>query len=73
MLFLLDYKIFGVETIKELYDSNLDLKMLSKLVEKEEDGISICCVTVFCTVLISCVFQLVLSAFCFYRKCMEVA
>jgi hypothetical protein len=31
-----------------------------------------CCRTVFCIMLTSCVFQLVLFTFCFYRKRMEV-
>jgi hypothetical protein len=45
--------------------------MLIKIVETGQRGINICCMTDFCTMLTSCVFQLVSFAFCFYRKRME--
>jgi hypothetical protein len=43
-----------------------------RIVERGERGINMCCRTVFCTVSISCVFQLVPFAFYFFRKRMEV-
>jgi hypothetical protein len=51
----------------------LTLKMLMRIVEKGEHGINMCCMTVFCTVLTSFVFPLVLFTFYFCRKRMEVA
>jgi hypothetical protein len=47
-------------------------KILMRIVERGERRTNMCCRTVFCTMLTSCVFQLVLFAFCFCRKRMEV-
>jgi hypothetical protein len=51
----------------------LTSKMLMRIVEKGEHGINMCCMMVFCIVLISFVSPLVPFAFYFYRKRMEVA
>jgi hypothetical protein len=51
----------------------LTSKMLMRIIEKGEYGINMCCMTVFCIVLTSFVFPLVLFAFCFCRNRMEVA
>jgi hypothetical protein len=46
--------------------------MLMRIVERGEHGINMCCKTVFCSVLTSCVFLLVPFAFYFCRKRIEV-
>jgi hypothetical protein len=69
----LDHKIFGLESIKNYILLILTLKMLMRIVKKIEHGINMCCMMVFSTVLTSFVFSLVLFAFCFCRKRMEVA
>jgi hypothetical protein len=51
----------------------LTSKMLIRIVEKGEHGINMCCMTVFCTVLTSFVFPLVLFAFYFCSKRMKMA
>jgi hypothetical protein len=45
--------------------------MLMRIVERGECGINMCCRMVFCTVITSCVFQLVLFTFCFLQKAHE--
>jgi hypothetical protein len=67
MLSQVDHKIFGSESL--ILTSN----MLMRIVEKREHGTNMCYMTIFHTVLTSFVFLLVLFAFYFYRKCMEVA
>jgi hypothetical protein len=69
----LDHKIFGLESIKELYATDFDFKDAYENCREGEHEINMCCMTVFCTVLTSFVFPLVPFAFCFCRKCMEVA
>jgi hypothetical protein len=73
MLSQLNHKIFGLETIKELYAADLDFKMLFKIAKREERGKNLCCMKAFSTVLTSCVFQLAPFVFYSCRKHMEVA
>jgi hypothetical protein len=72
MLSQLDHKIFGLESIKELYATDFDFKDAYENCREERHGINMCCMTVFCTMLTSFVFPLVPFTFCFCRKCMEV-
>jgi hypothetical protein len=65
MLSQLDHKIFGLESIKELYATDVDFK---NAYENCREGRTW---TVFCTMLTSCVFQLVPFAFYFCRKHMR--
>jgi hypothetical protein len=50
----------------------LTLRMLMRIIEKGEYEINMCCTMVFCTVLTSFEFQLVLFAFYFCMKRMGV-
>jgi hypothetical protein len=72
MLSQFDHNFFGLESIKELYATDVDFKDAMRIVERGERGINMCYKMVFCTVLTSCVFQLVLFTFYFCRKRMEV-
>jgi hypothetical protein len=72
MLSQLDHKIFGLESLKELYATDFDFPFLTRIIEKGEHEINMCYMMVFCTVLTSFVFPLVLFAFCFCMKRMEV-
>jgi hypothetical protein len=65
-------KFFVGSLLKSCMLRTYTSKMLMKFIEREERGINICCMVIFCSVLTSCVFQLVLFAFCFYRKHMDV-
>jgi hypothetical protein len=69
----LDHKMFVLESIKELYATDLASKMLMRIVEEGELGINMPYMTVFCTVLTSSVFWLVPFTFCFCMKHIEVA
>jgi hypothetical protein len=72
MLSQLSHKIFGLETIKVLYATNLDFKDASKIVEREDHGKNFCYVKAFSTALTSCVFQLAPFVFCCCWKRMAV-
>jgi hypothetical protein len=72
MLSQLDHNFFGLESVKELYATDVDFKDAYENVERGEREINMCCRMVFCTVLTSCVFHLVPFAFYFFRKPMEV-
>jgi hypothetical protein len=56
MLSQLDHKFFGLDSIKELYAMDVDFKDAYENCREGEHGINMCCRTVFCTVLTSCVF-----------------
>jgi hypothetical protein len=68
----LDHKIFGLESIKELYATDVDFKDAYENCRDGKRRINMCYRTVFCTVLTSCVFQLVPFTFFFCWKRMEV-
>jgi hypothetical protein len=68
----LDHKIFGLESIKELYAMDVDFKDAYENCRGDRTWNKYVMQMVFCTVLTSCVFQLVLFAFYFCRKRMEV-
>jgi hypothetical protein len=70
MLSQLDHKFFGLESIKELYATDVDFKNAYENCREGRTWNKY--VPVFCTVLTSCVFQLVPFAFYFCRKHMEV-
>jgi hypothetical protein len=72
MLSQLDHKIFGLESMKELYATILTSKMFIRIIEMGQYGINMCYIMVFCIVLKSFLFPLVPFVFCFYRKRMEV-
>jgi hypothetical protein len=55
MLCQLDHKFFGLEYIKELYAMDVDFKDAYEICREGERGINMCCMTVFCTMLASCV------------------
>jgi hypothetical protein len=72
MLSQLSHKIFGLETIKGLYATDLDFKDAFENCKEEEHGKNFCCVKAFSTVLISYVFQLASFIFCYCRRPMAV-
>ncbi len=72
MLSQLDHKIFGLESLKELYAIDFDFNDAYENCREGKHGINMCYMTVFCTVLTSFVFQLAPFAFYFCRKHMEV-
>jgi hypothetical protein len=75
MLSQFSHEIFGLETLKGLYATDLDFKSSFENCRegrREERGKNFCCVKAFSTVLTSCVFQLALFVFCYCRKRMAV-
>jgi hypothetical protein len=56
MLSRLDHKIFGLESIKDLYTTNFDFKDAYKNYREGEHEINMYYMTVFCTILTRCVF-----------------
>jgi hypothetical protein len=72
MLSQLDHNFFCLESIKELYATDIDFKDAYENCRGGRTWNKYVCRTIFSTVLTSCVFQLVPFAFCFCRKCMEV-
>jgi hypothetical protein len=68
----LDNKIFGLERIKNYMLLILTSRMPIRIAEKGEHGINMYCMMVFCTMLTSFLFQLVLFIFYFCRKRTEV-
>jgi hypothetical protein len=63
----LDHNFFGLESIKNYMLLIWTSNMLMRIVENGEQRINMCCMMVFCTVLTSFVFPLVLFAFYFCR------
>jgi hypothetical protein len=72
MLSQLDFKFFGLQTVKDQYVNDADFKdVLIHCMMADHGAISTCRMG-FCFVLISCVFQQARFIFCCYRKRMEV-
>jgi hypothetical protein len=51
MLYQFYHKIFGLESIKELYATDFDFKDAYENCREGRNGINMYCMTVFCTVL----------------------
>ena len=71
MLSQLDFKIFGLETIKDQYVHDADFKDVMQIVKKEECGTSLSLTMDLCFVLTSYAFQLAPFVFCCCRRRME--
>ena len=71
MLSQLDFKIFGLGTIKDQYVHDADLKDVMRIVKKEERGRSSSLMMDLCFVLTSYAFQLAPFVFCCCRRRME--
>jgi hypothetical protein len=72
MLSQLNHKFFGLESIKDLYAADVDFKDAYENCRERRTWNKYVLQDGFCTVLTSCVFQLVLFTFCFCRKHIEV-
>jgi methionine synthase I (cobalamin-dependent) len=66
------HKFFGLETIKDLSATDLDIKEAFHIVKIVAHGTNMPSLIVSSFVLTSFVFQLVLFAYCFCRRRMEV-
>ena len=71
MLSQLDFKIFGLETIKDQYVHDADFKDVMQNYKKEECGTSLLLTMDLCFVLTSYAFQLAPFVFCCCRRRME--
>ena len=71
MLSQLDFKIFGLETIKDQYVHDAEFKDVCRIVKKGEHGTSSSLMLNLCFVLTSYAFQLALFIFCCCRRHME--
>ena len=71
MLSQLDFKIFGLETIKDQYVHDAEFKDVLQNCKKVEHGTSSSLTMDLCFVLTSYAFQLALFIFCCCRRRME--
>jgi hypothetical protein len=72
LLTQLDYKIFGLETIKDQYVHDADFKDVLLHCKMAKHGTNSSSMMGLCFELTSYAFQLSLFAYCCYRKHMEV-